>query len=131
MCRAAHEPEVQLPALRALLLVSGIYDLAPITECYLQPILQLTPSEVTRWSPLQAVPADREVAVDLLVGERETTPFRTQAEAFAARLAQAGVRSRLTTIADQDHMSIVREVGRPGSACASHLEAAVRASAMP
>lgn len=131
VCRAGHEPDVRLPTLRAVLLVSGIYDLDPITRSYLQPDLRLTPSEVRDWSPMRASMQDTGTGVDLLVGERETAPFQAQARAFAEHLARAGARSRLATMAGEDHMTIVREVGRPGSTCAAHLAAVIRASAAP
>lgn len=130
VCRAAHEPEVALPAVRSVLLVSGIYDLDPITRSFLQPELQLRSEEVARWSPIRTLP-DRQAVVSLLVGAAETQPFHEQAGAFAAHLASVGGRSQLTTVAGEDHMTIIRELGRPGSACAAFLSDTIRASSAP
>lgn len=126
-CRAPHEPEVELPPVRAVLLVSGIYDLDPITRSFLQPELQLTADEVARWSPVAATPAVG-TAIELLVGEKETEPFHGLAQAFCERLRQANSPAHLTTVPGEDHMTIVRELGRPGSACARHLAATIEAS---
>jgi arylformamidase len=126
-CRADHERGLALPRVQSVLLLSGIYDLDPIARSYLQPELQLTGEEVTRWSPLDAAPAS-DVGINVLVGEKETEPFHTQAAAFAAHLARAGVPGRLATVRGEDHMTIVREFGRPGSVCASHLAATIEAS---
>ncbi len=127
-CRGAHEPGIALPPVRSVLLVSGLYDLAPITRSFLQPELALTPGEVARWSPLGATP-DRHVSWRLLVGERETSPFHEQADAFSRHLDRAGVSARLTILPGEDHMTIVRELGRPGARCAEHLSEAIRLSA--
>ena len=88
VCRAAHEPEVRLPALASVLLVSGIYDLDPITRSFLQPELNLTAQEIARWSPLNGRPGGR-ADVHLLVGASETLPFHEQANAFAAELRES------------------------------------------
>jgi arylformamidase len=129
-CRGAHEPEVRLPSPRALLLVSGIYDLEPIARSFLQPELQLTTDEVARWSPIRATP-DRNTRIELLVGGLETEPFHDQARAFEAHLSQAGARSRLTTVPGEDHMTIVRELGRPESVCEAFLAAAIAGTLLP
>ena len=127
VCRATHEPEAALPAVRAVLLASGLYDLEPITRSFLQPELMLTDEEAARWSPLRAAPVAG-ADVRLMVGANETAPFHHQAAAFAAHLAWAGAPNRLATVQGQDHMTIVRELGRPGSACAGHLAATIAAS---
>lgn len=129
-CRAPDEAGVALPAVRSVLLVSGIYDLEPITRSFLQPELQLTQEEVDRWSPLNATP-DRFASVSILVGERETAPFHHQAAALSRHLEQSGSPCRLTTLEGEDHMTIVRELGHPGSACARFLRQTITASLQP
>ena len=42
---------------RAVMPISGIFDLRPITTSYLQPEVQLTAEEVAHWSPIEAVPS--------------------------------------------------------------------------
>lgn len=128
-CRAAHEADATLPVLNAVLLVSGLYDLEPIAHSFLQPELQFTPDEVARWSPIKATPG-RWTSIDLLVGALETAPFHEQARAFEAHLKGAGARTRLVTISGEDHMTIIRELGRPGSICARHLGTTLQAPRM-
>ncbi|HEX4765000.1 MAG TPA: alpha/beta hydrolase [Lichenihabitans sp.] len=125
VCRGAHEPTVDLAPVRGVLLVSGLYDLAPITESFVQPELRLTAEEVAFWSPCRATPVPGS-AVALVVGEKETAPFHDQARAFAAHLDRAGARAHLAAVPGEDHMTIVRELGRPGTACARHLAATIR-----
>jgi arylformamidase len=122
--RGPHEPEAELPRVRAVALISGLYDLAPISRSFLQPELQLSAEEIALWSPVAAEfsPAAR---VTLLVGAKETPPFHQQAAALKARLDPQNVRNALATVPDEDHMTIVREFGRPGSASARWLEATI------
>ena len=126
-CRAPHEPEFPDNPLRSILSVSGLYDLSPIATSFLQAELYLTPQEIAQWSPCQAT-ARSDAAIRLIVGGRETTPFFEQAGRFAGRLSSHGLQPRLASVDDEDHMTIVRSLGRPGSVCASHLAAAIAAS---
>jgi arylformamidase len=126
-CRAPHEPTFPDNRVRSILSVSGLYDLTPIATSFLQPELHLTPQEVAQWSPCDAVPRS-DAAIRLIVGGSETAPFFAQAGRFAGHLSSCGLQPRLASVDDEDHMTIVRSLGRPGSVCASHLAAAIAAS---
>lgn len=128
----AHAPG-EAPAdrgIRSIACLSGLYDLAPLTTSFLQPELRFTPEEVERWSPIRAV-SRPDATIVLAVGDRETAPFREQPRLFAAVLAGAGAVTRLVEVPDQDHMTIVREFGRPGTAAALLLGATIDASRSP
>ena len=127
VCRGPHESESVSSPVRSVLLVSGLYDLDPITRSFLQPELQLTEEEVALWSPVSAIPSPG-ASISLLVGDRETKPFHEQAAAFLHRLDQAGTPGRLATVEGEDHMTIVRELGRPGTPCAGFLADTIRSS---
>jgi arylformamidase len=126
-CRAPHESEFPDNPVRSILSVSGLYDLAPIATSFLQAELHLTPQEIAQYSPCQAI-ARTDAAIRLIVGGRETTPFFEQAGRFAGRLSSLGLQPRLASVDDEDHMTIVRSLGRPGSVCASHLADTIAAS---
>jgi len=108
------EPAYSAPSVRAALLVSGIYDLRPIRKSFLQPEIQLGEQEAERWSPLLA---DRflDARVTIAIGELETAPFHRQAEAFEGLLRALGVRVDTELVSAEDHMSIVRAMGREGT----------------
>ncbi|ODT47869.1 alpha/beta hydrolase [Devosia sp. 63-57] len=91
------------------LLLSGIYDLAPLQTSFLQSQIGLTDTEVQHFSPLTHPPAPSGT-IRILVGEHETAPFREQ----AARLAQR-VGSGVTSIAGGNHMSVALDLGDPAS----------------
>lgn len=115
--RGADEAAMPQTGVAALLLVSGIYDLAPIGRSFLKTELSLTPREIADWSPLGAEPRV-EVPVTLAVGARETDPFHLQARGFETSLRERGVGAELVTVPDRNHMDIVLEMGRPDTAMA-------------
>ena len=126
-CRGAGEGPAPAVPVRSLLLVSGIYDLDPITRSFLQPEIGLMADEVAAWSPLTAAPVPGPV-VDVVVGAEETPPFLDQGRAFAERLAAAGVASSFATLPGENHMSIATALGTPGSLLAEHLGRTIAAS---
>jgi arylformamidase len=113
--RSPHERAFPATPLRAAISLSGIFDLRPITTSYLQPELHLTPEEVAHWSPIEAVPSAL-THYELIVGHDETPPFHQQAQDFAYVLERHGVSHERVTAARKDHMSVLRDFARPGSA---------------
>ncbi|WP_428030771.1 alpha/beta hydrolase [Ancylobacter sp.] len=108
------------------LLISGIYDLAPLQDSFLKPLIGLTDTEVRDFSPV-GLGYSAGPDVHLLVGEAETAPFHTQATAFAAHLAGGGLRVRQGVVPGADHMSLVGDLGTPGTHAAGQLAACVTA----
>ncbi len=109
---------------KSLLLVSGIYDLAPIRDSFLQPELALTEAEAAQWSPLNADHAPGP-ARTLVVGGVETSPFHTQAQALQRQLpgpALLHIEPRL------HHMDVVLALGDPDHPLGRHLGEMVAAS---
>ncbi len=109
---------------KSLLLVSGIYDLAPIRDSFLQPEIALTEAEAAHWSPLGADHATGP-ARTLVVGGAETPPFHTQARALQRQLpgpALLRIEPRL------HHMDVVLALGDPDHPLGRHLGEMVAAS---
>lgn len=88
------------------LLVSGIYDLAPLRYSYLQPAIQLDDGVIRRQSPLFAV---RRCATPLWItwGEAETSEFARQSQAFGAAWAAQGNAARLSAQPGAHHFSAI------------------------
>ncbi len=106
---------------KSALLLSGVYDLAPLQASFLQDLIGLTDEEVGRWSPLGArFGAGAEVSI--LVGERETAPFHEQAGRLADELASRNVERRFAVLAGEDHMTAVRAFGDRKSQAALELK---------
>lgn len=112
--RSPHERALPATQLRAVVSLSGIFDLRPITTSYLQPELYLTPEEVAHWSPIEAVPSPA-THYELIVGHDETPPFHQQAQDFAYVLERHGVSHERITAPGKDHMSVLRDFARPNS----------------
>lgn len=107
-------------AIKGALLLSGLYDLAPLQGSFLKELIALTDEEVAHYSPLRHAYGPSG-CVSLLVGARETAPFHAQSAAFARHLAQAGVDVETATVAQADHMSLVADLGTGGTGAALRL----------
>jgi arylformamidase len=125
--RGPHEPDFPSVPVRSLVLVSGLYNLRPISKSFLQPELHLTETEIAEWTPLTAVTRPGVVTV-LAVGEKETEPFHRQASDLSAINRNRGRDMTVATAAGHDHMTIARDLGVPGSPMADLLVACIRRS---
>jgi arylformamidase len=97
---------------RGVLLLSGVYDITPLRQSFLQPLIALTDEEVRDFSPLR-YGFQSGVTVDVLYGDRETEPFHTQAATLAQRLVDQDCAVRLKALHDSNHMSSVLDLGSP------------------
>jgi arylformamidase len=87
-------------------LVSGLYDLAPLRYSYLQPMIQLDDGVIRRNSPLFAVRASR-TPVLITWGANESSEFARQSSSLHAAWQGAGNRSELVAQADANHFSAI------------------------
>lgn len=111
---APHEHGFPATRIKTLLLVSGLYDLRPIAQSFLQAEIGLTPEEVSEWSPFEAIQAP-ETPITLVVGKKETEPFHLQAQDFAFAAEKRGAQVERITLPEHDHMTIMRDMGMPGT----------------
>ena len=88
--------------LAAAVLVSGIYDIAPLRYSYLQPMIQLDEGIVRRNSPLFSV---RPCATPIWVnwGAEETSEFARQAKTYHLAWLAAGNQGELSALPVADH----------------------------
>ena len=96
------------------LLVSGLYDLAPLRYSYLQPQIQLDDGVIRRNSPLFAVRASRTPAL-ITWGANESSEFARQSSALHAAWQGAGNASELVAQADANHFSAIHGFESPAS----------------
>ena len=99
---------------QAAFLLGGVYDLAPLQQSFLKDEISLTNEEVAAFSPISQThnPGCR---VTIAVGENETAPFHKQAEMFAAVLKKQGSVVSFSVMRERNHMTSVRDLGRPNS----------------
>uniref|UniRef100_A0A914VUC5 Arylformamidase n=1 Tax=Plectus sambesii TaxID=2011161 RepID=A0A914VUC5_9BILA len=111
----------QLPTLRVVLLLSGIYDIRPLVDTYIGRPIKLTMDSATSASPLLfAEKVSRGVgpvaSVIAIVGEYESSVFFEQAEEMCRALRnQSGMADRVATwqLDDEDHFSEIENMDDP------------------
>lgn len=113
--RGPQETAPDLPSLRGILMVSGIYDLAGIPGSFLKHEAGMTPEEAEAWSPLTSaqLPGPRRI---LTRGALETAPFQDQAAALGALVTGTGQPCELRSEPGLNHLSIVLSLADPASA---------------
>ena len=103
------------------LAISGVFELAPIRETYLDEKLHLTDQEVATLSPLRLPAVQKRLAI--AYGTNELPALVADSRDLHARRSAAGAPGPLLPIEGADHFSILEELRRPDGA----LVAAARA----
>jgi len=123
---ASDWPDLPATPVRAILGISGLYDLEPIRRCFLNTELQLDARAVAAHSPLHHPPAPGTTAL-LAVGDREGEEYLRQSRDLAnAWSAHARVE---VLISPDHHFSIVSQLESPDSVLARRLQTLLEGTA--
>ena len=95
-------------------LMSGIYDLRPICDTYINEPLQLDETAARELSPLFGNLAGLPPAI-VCWGEHETDEFKRQSRFFADALQQAGSPVTMLEVAGRNHFDIVHSLANPST----------------
>ena len=96
---------------RKVVLLSGLYDLGPMRQSYLNQTLGLTSSDVETLSPIScALKQSPEILV--AVGEEETAEFIRQSEEYSKKLRNDGVANDLLVMPGIHHYTMSRLLAR-------------------
>lgn len=116
-----------LPAIKGLLLVSGIYDLTGIPDSFLRDEAKMTRMEAENWSPLASnqLPCPQRI---ITFGTEETRPFHEQASALATRLSAQNNTPELLPVTGLNHMNIVLDLANSAGNLGSRLADLVSSS---
>jgi arylformamidase len=108
--------------LAAAVLVSGIYDIAPLRYSYLQPMIQIDEGVMRRNSPLFSV---RACQTPLWVnwGDEETPEFARQSAAYHQAWLAAGNQGDLSAFPAADHYRVIHGFEDSGSSLCRWLAA--------
>jgi arylformamidase len=87
-------------------LLSGIYDIEPLTGTYIDAALHLTAEDAAALSPLR-LQLGRAVKTIVAWGQNETDEFKRQSRAFAAALVRSGFPVSAFEVAGANHFDIV------------------------
>ncbi len=112
---------MQIPAVNAGLVISGLYDLEPIRHCYVNDKLRLDAFEAQRNSPI-SMPAFSE-PITVAYGANELPELRRQSEEYANKVRQA----KLVRLPNHDHFTILEELASPEGALTRELRTLVDA----
>lgn len=101
------------PAVMSALLISALVDLEPISLCWLDEKLQLTPREIDALSPLRQVNSGAPTLVAVGAGELPELVRHSTDYAMALEAAKEPV--GLVHVPGRDHFSILDDLARPES----------------
>lgn len=92
--------------IRAALMISGVYDIAPLRYSYLQPLIQLDEGLVRRNSPMFGVRASKAQAL-ITWGGRESSEFARQSREFHKQWLAVGNAGELLEQTEGDHFTAI------------------------
>ncbi|GAB4239864.1 MAG: alpha/beta hydrolase [Methyloligellaceae bacterium] len=120
------------PAVSGVLAVSGIFDLEPIADTYLNEALRLSSDEIAELSPRRRIPpAGHCPPLRLFVGGAELEALRRQSADYAAAARAAGLDVRFGELAGHNHFTILEELESAQGALVEALCALAEAPAPP
>jgi arylformamidase len=99
------------PSIAAGLAISGIYELGPLRDTYLNGKLHLTESEIAALSPLRITPAAK--AMTIAYGTRELPRLVQNSRDLHARRAAAHIPGDLIPVPGADHFTILETLRLP------------------
>jgi arylformamidase len=99
------------PAVAAGLAISGVYELGPLRDTYLDAKLHLSDQEIETLSPLRLPVVDK--ALVLAYGSAELPALVEDARAFHARRARAHAPGALLPVPHADHYTVLDQLAAP------------------
>ncbi|WP_342451496.1 alpha/beta hydrolase [Neoroseomonas nitratireducens] len=102
------------PAVTAALAMSGVFELAPIRDTFLQEKLRLTGAEIADLSPIRRPVVQKPVAV--AYGAAELPELRRQSRSFHRIRAEAQAPGPLIPIPGADHFRVLESLWSPDGA---------------
>lgn len=94
--------------------VSGIYDLRPLTQTYINDPLRMTLSDATALSPIFHIPK-KSCPVIFSVGGNETSEFKRQTQDYMTAWQKAGHEASYVAMPAFNHFDIILELGNKNS----------------
>ena len=108
-------------AVAAGLAISGVFELGPIRDTYLNEKLMLTDAEIAALSPLRLPVVDKPLAI--AYGTAELPALVADSRALHAQRAAAHAPGALVPVAGADHFTIVLELQKPDGVLTRQLAA--------
>lgn len=96
------------------ILVSGLFDLAPIQHTLPNAWLHLTDQDVQRLSPMHQLPATH-MGLHVVVAEQDTSEFKRQSKDFAQVCQHQGNAVTYYEVANTNHFNIILDWMKPNT----------------
>lgn len=107
------------PAVAGGLAISGIFELGPLRDTYLNERLQLTDAEIADLSPLRLPMSSKPLAI--AYGTAELPPLRADSRDLHARRSLHHAPGALIPVAGANHFTVMNELRQPDGLLARHL----------
>lgn len=107
----ANDP-LPLASVRGALLLSGIFDVAPVLGITVNAMIRLQPDQVAAMSPMRHPPV-ASVPLDILVGEQEPVGWIAESTAYAELARRHGAPCQVGTVPGHHHFSIMDLMASP------------------
>lgn len=121
----------QLPVdvIKGALALSGLYDLRPLCDTYINDWLFLTPDQAQGLSPLFMLPQKQHAPQILLdVGAKETQGFKNQTQAYYVACLEQGLSVQLLNDSHSNHFTLVNALANPDSPMFKQVMAMIRST---
>ncbi|NWI68658.1 KFA formamidase, partial [Todus mexicanus] len=101
-----------VPDIKGAVLVSGVYDLEPILDTYVNDVLNMSREVAQRNSPLRCVAPAAPAACEVLVAvaQHDSPEFRRQSQEYGQALRAAGWSVSMLDLAGVDHFDIIEKL---------------------
>ncbi|HDS5481588.1 TPA: alpha/beta hydrolase [Serratia liquefaciens] len=111
-----HLYQVPVNVIKGALALSGLYDIRPLCDIYINDWMRLSPEQALTLSPLFMLPEKAHAPQILLdVGAKETQGFRNQTLAYFAACREKGLNVALLEDRHNNHFTLVNELANPDS----------------
>lgn len=100
--------------IRGAVLVTGIYDLTPVTRIQVREDVRLTPQDIERLSP-QHIEIEAAAPAVVAVGGDEPELWIDQSRRYHRKRVEAGLESEFMVLPGHHHFSITRALAEPES----------------
>jgi len=105
---------------RSMCAMSGIFDLAPIQQCFLNDVLKFTDAEIQDYSPVRHPPRHRG-HFHVLTGADEGREYARQATDLVRAWSTGDFAPQLTLAPGHNHFSLRAALGDPNSEVIKHV----------
>jgi arylformamidase len=99
------------PSIQAGLAISGVYEIGPLRDTYLNDKLKLTDAEIAAHSPLRLTPVNKPLTVTY--GTAELRALVENSRDFNAKRAAVHIAGDLLPVPGANHFTILEELRRP------------------